>query len=58
MYKNCEILEPEEKELANAVVMLLSDSEKRIYYRKKNMERSKDMDINSIVEKWIEVITE
>ena len=58
MYKNCEILEPEEKELANAVVMLLSDSEKRIYYRKKNMERSKDMDINSIVEKWIDVITE
>lgn len=56
MYRNCEALEPEEKKLANAIGMLLEDREKRAYYREKSMERSKDLDLNPIVNKWVDAI--
>lgn len=49
-------LEREERELAEAVTGLLEDTGKRDYYRKKSLERGKMLDIDRIVEKWIEII--
>ena len=53
-----ETLEYGEKEMAEAILMLLHSSEKRKYYRKKGLERSKDLDIYNVVAQWIDLILE
>ncbi len=50
------ILEIEEQKMADAVLMLLNDERKKEYYRDKSKERSRDLDINHVVNKWIDVI--
>lgn len=57
-YRNCEPLEFEERKLAEAIIMLLNDSEKRKHYGRRSMERSCELDINVAVTKWIDVIME
>ena len=44
--------------MADAIVMLLGDDEKRMHYMQKSVERSKDLDLKVIVNKWIDVILE
>ena len=58
MYRNCETLEAEEHELAEAMIFFLNDSEKRKYYQKKSIERSKELDIRTTVDKWINIISD
>ncbi len=55
-YKGNEPLEQEELKLAEAITMLLKDTRKQKYYREKSIERSNDLEINAIVDKWIDVI--
>ncbi len=57
-YQNKETLEPAEKKMADAIVMLLRDDEKRKHYMHKSVERSKDLDIKKIIDKWMDVILE
>lgn len=57
-YQYGEALEPEEKKMADAIVMLLRSREKRIHYRQKSMERSRDLDIGAIVNQWVNSIVE
>lgn len=57
-YRNYEPLEPEERKLTEAIVMLLNDSVKRQHYKQKSLERSQELDINAIVDQWINVILE
>ncbi len=56
MYKGKEPLEPQEKELAKAMLMLLEDQQLQERYRDKSIERSRTLDIQTAVNKWIEVI--
>lgn len=58
MYRNKEVLELEERKMAEAIIMLLSDSEKQQYYREKSAERSKSLGIDTIVEEWVDLILE
>ena len=44
--------------MADAIVMLLRDDEKRTHYMQKSVERSKDLDLKVIVNRWIDVILE
>lgn len=55
-YRCNEPLEQEEIKLAEAIVMLLKDTRKQQYYRERSIERSNDLEINAIVNKWIDVI--
>ncbi len=57
-YQRKEALEPAEKEMADAIVMLLRDDEKRMHYMQKSVERSRDLDLKVIIDKWIDVILE
>lgn len=57
-YKGNEELEEAECQLADAINRLLSDADKREYYRRQSRIRSESMDINGIVKKWIELIEE
>lgn len=54
-YKGDEDLEQSEIELAKAIVMLLKDTELREEYAKKCVERSEELKIQHIVQKWIQV---
>lgn len=56
MYRAQDPLEPGEEKMAEAILMLLRDERKRRYYSGKSMERSKDLDINTIINKWMDVI--
>ena len=56
MYKDREILEREEQKMADAIIMLLRDKEKRAYYREKSAERSRNLDINAVVNQWIDIM--
>lgn len=56
MYRGCEMLEQEEQKMADAIIMLLRDKEKRNYYREKSVERSKKLDINTVVSQWIDIM--
>ncbi len=56
MYRAHDPLEPGEEKMAEAILMLLRDERKRRYYSGKSMERSKDLDINTIINKWMDVI--
>ena len=57
-YRRKEALEPAEKKMADAIVMLLGDDEKRMHYMQKSVERSKDLDLKIIVDKWMDVMQE
>ncbi len=57
MYRDNEPLEMEEQKMAEAITMLLGDYEKRQHYKRKSIERSKDLDIKSIVNEWIDLIS-
>lgn len=57
MYRDNEPLEMEEQKMAEAITMLLGDYEKRQHYKRKSIERSKDLDIKSIVGEWIDLIS-
>lgn len=57
-YSGTEPLEYGEKKMAEAILMLLHSHEKRTYYRKKSLERSKDLDIKNVVDQWINLILE
>ena len=46
------------EKMADAIVMLLRDDEKRKHYMHKSVERSKDLDIKKIIDKWMDVILE
>ena len=39
-------------------MMLLRDDEKRMHYMQKSVERSRDLDLKVIIDKWIDVILE
>lgn len=55
-YQHGEPLEPAEQKMAEAILMLLGNPEKRQHYREKSLKRSKDLDIKVMVDKWISVI--
>lgn len=57
-YQHKEPLEFSEQKMAEAIVTLLRHNEKRLHYKQKSIERSKELDIKKIVEKWIDVISE
>lgn len=57
MYRDNEPLEMEEQKMAEAITMLLGDYEKRQHYKRRSIERSKDLDIKSIVNEWIDLIS-
>lgn len=57
-YKGKEPLEEEEKKLAEAILFLLINEDKNMYYREQSRKRRKDLDINSVVQEWIRVIEE
>lgn len=56
-YRENEPLESEENKMAEAIALLLENNEKRKHYRKESIKRSKDIDINLAVGKWIDVIS-
>lgn len=51
-----EPLEQEERYLAEAVVRLLADGNKRNEYEQRSLRRRETLDINAVVNKWIKVI--
>ena len=56
-YTDCAApLEQSEKYLAEAIVMLLMDKEKRDEYRKKSRLRSETLGIDKVVNEWLELI--
>ncbi len=57
-YSKKESIETGEQNMADAIVMLLEDDQERKHYRDKSKERSRDLDINQVVNKWIGVIEE
>lgn len=58
MYKGTEPLETAERKLTDAILMLLKDKEKNQYYRKQSENRSNTLGIASIVQDWLQVISE
>ena len=44
--------------MADGIVMLLRDSGKKMHYMQKSVERSKDLDLKIIVDKWMDVMQE
>lgn len=58
MYKGWEPLEREESELAKAVILMITDSGLNERYRAKSIERSRNLDISSVADKWTDVIEE
>lgn len=57
-YQHMEPLELSEKKMADGIVMLLRDSGKKMHYMQKSVERSKDLDLKIIVDKWMDVMQE
>lgn len=57
-YNAMDALEEEEKKLADAIVMLLSDEAKNRYYREQSKMRRESLGIDEIVQEWIRVIEE
>lgn len=57
-YDRFEALEEGEQKMSEAILMLLHDSEKRNYYRRKGIERSKALSIDSAVSNWVNLILE
>ena len=55
-YKHNEPLESAEQKMADAIVMLLRDREKRMHYTQKSIERSEELELRVIVRKWINII--
>ena len=56
-YEGKDELETAEVKMADAITMILLDEEKRRYYASKSIERSKDLGIESVIQKWIEVVS-
>lgn len=56
MYQCCEPLEAGEVKMAEAILTLLRDTDKRLHYAEKSMERSKNLELNTIIEKWMDVM--
>jgi len=52
-----EELSPEELALAEAIISLLSEEEKRLYYSRKGPERAGEFSVERIVKKWEELLT-
>ncbi|MBQ6786603.1 MAG: glycosyltransferase [Lachnospiraceae bacterium] len=57
-YNAIEPLEDAERQLADAVIMMLSDEAKNQYYRKQSKIRRENLSIDEIVQEWIRVIEE
>lgn len=57
-YNAIEQLEEPEKKLAEAILMLLSDTGKNQHYREQSMIRRESLSIDEIVQEWIRVIEE
>lgn len=57
-YEGQEELEAAEKSLAEAMIDILQNKEKKVYYQKQSEKRKQELDIKSIVRKWIQVIEE
>lgn len=57
-YKGREPLERAEKELAEAMTLMLQDSEKRDYYKQQSRLRAKTLTIEEFVSRWLEIISE
>lgn len=56
-YEGKEELEIAEVKMVDAIMTLLEDQEKRKYYIDKSIERSKDLGIESAIQKWVQLIT-
>ncbi|MCI9589777.1 MAG: glycosyltransferase [Lachnospiraceae bacterium] len=56
MYQHQEPLELGERKMAEAILKLLEDASKRFHYRQKSIERSKVLEMNTVIDKWIDVI--
>lgn len=55
-YEGKEELEIAEVKMADAITMILSDEEKKRYYASKSVECSKDLGIDQMIEKWIQLV--
>ena len=56
-YTGNEALELAEQKMAEAIIMLLNDDEKREYYKQKSFNRSRDLNIKGVIEQWIDAIS-
>lgn len=56
-YEGKEELEIAEVKMAEAINLLLENEEKRKYYVAKSAERSKDLGIESVIQKWMQLVT-
>ncbi|MDD3137778.1 MAG: glycosyltransferase [Lachnospiraceae bacterium] len=57
-YEGQEPLEHAEQCLADAMVEMLQNGEKRRYYQNQSKIRKEDLDIKTVVQKWVDTITE
>lgn len=55
-YEGKEELEIAEEKMADAIMTFLEDKDKRKYYASKSMERSRDLGIESAVQKWVQLV--
>ena len=53
-YHGCEAPEPEEECLAEAILMLLTDHEKREHYVQQSIKKREQLSIDSVVREWVE----
>lgn len=58
MYKGTEPLEAAERQLAEAILLLLQDKEKNQYYRDQSVKRGDMLGIQAVVQDWIRVMEE
>lgn len=58
MYKGTEPLEAAERQLAEAILLLLQDKEKNQYYRDQSVKRRDMLGIQAVVQDWIRVMEE
>ena len=58
MYKGTEPLEAAERQLAEAILLLLQDKEKNQYYRDQSLKRRDMLGIQAVVQDWIRVMEE
>lgn len=56
-YHGQEALEPAEVRMADAIMILLGDKGKRKYYAAKSMERSRELGIESVIQKWMQLVS-
>ena len=57
-YHGCEALEPAEECLAEAILMLLTDHEKREHYVQQCIKRREQLGIDSVIREWVGVFEE